>query len=72
MGFLDKVKNKLQMGRGHVKQDAGRAMGDPYLESEGQADRVARQSNAARCRGRERGQSDKRRSGNCSWYGHIN
>jgi uncharacterized protein YjbJ (UPF0337 family) len=41
MGFLDKVKNKLQMGRGHVKQDAGRAMGDPYLESEGQADRVA-------------------------------
>jgi uncharacterized protein YjbJ (UPF0337 family) len=41
MGFMDKIRNKLQMGRGRVRQDAGRAMGDPYLESQGQADRVA-------------------------------
>ena len=41
MGFLDKIKNRMQMGRGHAKQEAGRAMGDPYLEAEGQSDRVA-------------------------------
>jgi uncharacterized protein YjbJ (UPF0337 family) len=41
MGVLDKLRNKLQMGRGRVKQDAGRATGDPYLEAEGQADRVS-------------------------------
>lgn len=41
MGFLDKVRNKLQMGRGRAKQEIGRAAGDPYLESQGQADRVA-------------------------------
>jgi uncharacterized protein YjbJ (UPF0337 family) len=37
---MDKVRNKLQMGRGRVKQQAGRASGDPYLEAEGKADRV--------------------------------
>jgi uncharacterized protein YjbJ (UPF0337 family) len=41
MGFLDKLRNKMQMGRGRAKQQAGRAMDDPYLESEGRADRVA-------------------------------
>ena len=41
MGVLDKLKNKLQMGRGRVKQDVGRATGDPDLEAEGQADRVS-------------------------------
>lgn len=35
MGALNKLKNKLQMGRGRVKQDVGRATGDPYLEAEG-------------------------------------
>jgi uncharacterized protein YjbJ (UPF0337 family) len=40
MGFMDKLRNRFQMGRGRAKQDAGRAMGDPYLESEGQAERV--------------------------------
>lgn len=40
MGFMDKLRNKAQMGRGRVKQRAGRATGDPYLESEGRADRV--------------------------------
>ncbi|HTZ91633.1 MAG TPA: CsbD family protein [Streptosporangiaceae bacterium] len=41
MGFMDKLRNKLQMGRGRVKQGVGRAAGDPYLESQGQADRVS-------------------------------
>ncbi len=41
MGFMDKLKNRMQMGRGHAKQEAGRAMGNPRLETEGQADRVA-------------------------------
>jgi uncharacterized protein YjbJ (UPF0337 family) len=40
MGFMDKIRNKLQMGKGRVKQDTGRAVGDPYLESEGKADRL--------------------------------
>jgi uncharacterized protein YjbJ (UPF0337 family) len=40
MGAMDKLKNKLQMGKGRAKQHAGRATGDPYLESEGKADRV--------------------------------
>jgi uncharacterized protein YjbJ (UPF0337 family) len=41
MGLADKLRNKLQMGRGRVKQEAGRATGDPYLESRGQAERVS-------------------------------
>jgi len=28
------------MGRGRAKQDAGRAMGYPYLEAEGQGERI--------------------------------
>ena len=40
MGFMDKMRNKLMMGRGRAKQDAGRAMNDPYLEGEGRAERV--------------------------------
>jgi len=40
MGFMDKLRNKLQMGRGRVKQEAGRASGDPYLEAEGKTDRA--------------------------------
>ena len=40
MGFMDKLRNRLQMGRGRSKQEAGRATGDPYLETEGRADRV--------------------------------
>ena len=40
MGFMDKLRNKFMMGRGRAKQDAGRAMGDPYLEAEGRADRM--------------------------------
>ena len=40
MGFIDKMRNKFMMGRGRAKQDAGRAMNDPYLEGEGRAERV--------------------------------
>jgi uncharacterized protein YjbJ (UPF0337 family) len=40
MGFMDKLRNRFMMGKGHAKQDVGRATGDPYLETEGQAERV--------------------------------
>lgn len=41
MGFLDKLRNKLQMGKGRGKAKAGRATGDPYLEAKGQGERAA-------------------------------
>ena len=41
MGFVDKIKNRLQMGKGRAKESAGRSAGDPYLAGEGRADRVA-------------------------------
>jgi uncharacterized protein YjbJ (UPF0337 family) len=41
MGFLDKLKNRFQMSTGHGKEHVGRATGDPYLESKGQAERVS-------------------------------
>jgi len=41
MGFVDKMRNKFKMGRGRVKQDAGRATGDPYLEAKGQGERMS-------------------------------
>jgi uncharacterized protein YjbJ (UPF0337 family) len=40
MGFIDKVRNKFKMGRGRAKQNVGRATGDPYLETRGQAERI--------------------------------
>ena len=40
MGFMDKLRNRLQMGRGRTKQEAGRAARDPYLEAEGRGERV--------------------------------
>jgi uncharacterized protein YjbJ (UPF0337 family) len=40
MGFLDKLRNRMQMGKGHAKQNVGRATGDPYLEAEGKGERV--------------------------------
>jgi uncharacterized protein YjbJ (UPF0337 family) len=40
MGFMDKLRNKFQMGRGRAKQNVGRATGDPYLEGKGQAERA--------------------------------
>lgn len=41
MGFMDKLKNRFQMSKGHGKQNVGRAAGDPYLEAEGKRDRVS-------------------------------
>jgi uncharacterized protein YjbJ (UPF0337 family) len=40
MGFMDKLRNRFMMGKGHAKQDVGRATGDPYLETKGQAERI--------------------------------
>jgi uncharacterized protein YjbJ (UPF0337 family) len=40
MGFMDKMRNRFKMGKGHAKQEAGRATGDPYLEAEGQGERI--------------------------------
>lgn len=41
MSFMDKLKNKFQMGKGRTKQGVGRSTGDPYLEAEGQRERAA-------------------------------
>ena len=41
MGFMDKLKNRFQMGKGRGKQNLGRATDDPYLEAEGQRERVS-------------------------------
>jgi uncharacterized protein YjbJ (UPF0337 family) len=41
MGFMDKLKNRLQMSKGRAKQDVGRTTGDPYLEAEGKRERVS-------------------------------
>jgi uncharacterized protein YjbJ (UPF0337 family) len=40
MSAVDKAKDKAQVARGKVKKDAGKALDDPYLESEGKADQV--------------------------------
>jgi uncharacterized protein YjbJ (UPF0337 family) len=40
MGFMDKLRNRFHMNKGRAKQHAGRAAGDPYLETEGQAERM--------------------------------
>jgi len=40
MSAIDKMKDKAQVAKGEVKEEAGRATGDPYLEGEGQADQV--------------------------------
>lgn len=40
MSLIDKVKNKLQMAKGHGKENMGRATDDPDLEARGQGDRM--------------------------------
>jgi uncharacterized protein YjbJ (UPF0337 family) len=40
MGFMDKLRNRFQMGKGRAKAKTGRATGDPYLETKGQAERA--------------------------------
>jgi uncharacterized protein YjbJ (UPF0337 family) len=37
---VDKAKDKVQAAKGTVKKNAGQAIDDPYLESEGKADEV--------------------------------
>ncbi len=41
MSFMDKLRNKLQMGVGRAKEQTGRATDDPHLEAEGRSDRVS-------------------------------
>ncbi len=41
MGRLDKVKDKAQELKGDVKEKAGKATDDRYLESEGKGDKVS-------------------------------
>ena len=40
MGFIDKMRNRFKMGKGRAKEKAGRATGDPYLETRGEAERA--------------------------------
>jgi uncharacterized protein YjbJ (UPF0337 family) len=40
MSLIDKVKNKLQMAKGHSKERAGRMADDPDLETRGRGDRM--------------------------------
>ena len=40
MGFMDKLRNRFKMSKGHAKQNVGRAAGDRSLETEGKAERV--------------------------------
>ena len=40
MSLMDKLRNKLTMSKGHARQEAGRATGDPYMEGRGQAERA--------------------------------
>ena len=41
MSAADKAKNKVEEAQGRVKEEAGKAMDDPYLEGEGKSDQVA-------------------------------
>ncbi|MCW2934121.1 MAG: CsbD family protein [Actinomycetia bacterium] len=40
MGFMDKMRNRFNMGKGRAKQDVGRATDNPDLEARGQAERI--------------------------------
>lgn len=40
MGFMDKLRNRFQMGTGRAKEKTGRAVGNPYLETKGEAERA--------------------------------
>jgi uncharacterized protein YjbJ (UPF0337 family) len=41
MGFFDKFRNKSKMGKGRAKEKAGRAAGDPVLETRGERERAS-------------------------------
>lgn len=40
MGFMDKLRNRFKMAKGHTKQEVGRASRDRSMEASGQADRA--------------------------------
>jgi uncharacterized protein YjbJ (UPF0337 family) len=40
MSATDKAKDKVQAAKGHVKEAAGKAVGNPSLEAEGKGDKV--------------------------------
>ena len=40
MSFMDKLRNRFKMGKGHAKEETGRAVGNPTLETKGQAERT--------------------------------
>ena len=40
MSTVNKVKNKAQEAKGHIKEAAGKATDDRSLEAEGEADKV--------------------------------
>lgn len=37
----DQIKGRMDKAKGHMKEAAGRASGDPQLESEGRVDKAA-------------------------------
>jgi len=41
MSFMNKMRNRLRMGRGRAKARVGRATGDPYLETKGRGEQVS-------------------------------
>jgi uncharacterized protein YjbJ (UPF0337 family) len=41
MGVADKARDKAEVAKGHVKEGAGKAAGDPVLETEGKGDKIS-------------------------------
>lgn len=41
MSATDKIKDKAQETEGRIKEGAGKALDDPYMEGEGKADKAA-------------------------------
>jgi uncharacterized protein YjbJ (UPF0337 family) len=41
MSAMDKMKDKAEAAEGKIKEGAGHATGDPYLEGEGKAEQVS-------------------------------
>lgn len=41
MSAADKMKDKAQEAEGRIKEGAGKALDDPYMEGEGKADKAA-------------------------------
>ena len=41
MSATNKAKGKTQVAKGHMKEVAGKAAGDPVLEAEGKGDKVS-------------------------------